>query len=517
MSREPPDSPPSSGAAPEKNSFAQAASWSFVMQGGRQGLQVLFTFVLAALLGPEAYGVVAMALVFVMFVDMLQKQGMSAALIQRRNLTRSHLDTAFWLLVATSVVLVAATVAAAGLWAAANDTPSLRMIIIGLSPLIPLRNLSIVQDALLRREMAFKRLAQRDLVAIAAGGVVGIVTALAGWGPWALVAQQLTAAAVAVIVLWGVSDWRPGWSVSWTCAGELFAVSSGLLLSAIGNFLNNQADTILIGLFFGPRVVGVYRLGLRLVETLVALSSRSVQSVALPDLSPVADDPAELGRRIDRLTRLAAVTTVPVLGVLAGVATPLMDILGPEWAAAAVVAQVLCVVGVIRAWVVIDGPLLVATGSVFVQAAIAWLAGVLSAVAFIVAGVLLQGIPESGQAVGIAAARTGVWGLGIAAMHVWIMHRFAGQRLGQMLAPLRWPLLAGLMAAAIGVVTNSATGDESVLLRLVLSGGAAGLTAVAVSWLTMPWIREVAERALGAHRTRRAASESPEVVQRVEQ
>lgn len=470
-------------------SFSQAVTWSFVMQGARQGLKVGLTFVLAALLGPEVYGIAAMALVFVLFVDMLQQQGMSAALVQRKELTRSHLDTAFWLLAASGVVLVLATFAAAGWWAAVNDTPSLEYVILGLTPIVPLKNLSIVQDALLRREMAFKRLAQRDLVAIAAGGVVGVVAALGGWGVWALVAQQVVVEGVAVLVLWRVNDWRPGFHVTRACARELVGFSSGLLLSSIGNFLNNQSDTLLIGLLFGPRVVGIYRLGLRLVETLVAVLTKSVQSVGLPDLAPVVGDPRELWRRVDRLARLAAVATVPALGVLAGVAAPLMGLLGPEWAAASAVAQVLCVVGVVRAWVVIDGPLLVAVGNTFVQAATSWLAGIFSAVAFVTAGVALQGLPPSRQALGIAVARTLVWGVGIAAMHVWIMHRYARQTVGKMVAPMTWPVVAGGVAAVAGMALGGFVGTDVALLRFVAAAAASGLAALGILWVTVPWLR----------------------------
>lgn len=487
--------------------FSQAASWSFVMQGGRQALRVGLTFVLAALLGPEAYGIAAMALVYVMFIDMLQQQGMSAALIQRKDLTKGHLDTAFWLLAASGIVLVAVTFATAGWWADVNGTPELYAVIIGLTPVIPLKNLSIVQASLLRREMAFKRLAQRDLIAIAAGGAVGVAAALGGWGVWSLVAQQVTVEAVAVVVLWRVSDWRPGREVSRARASELVAFSSGLLLSSIGNFVNNQADTLLIGLFFGPRVVGIYRLGLRLVETLVVVLTRSVQSVGLPDLAPVVADPLELRRRLDRLARLAAITTVPALGILAGVAVPLMGLLGPEWAAAAPVAQVLCIVGVVRAWVVIDGPLLVARGNTLVQAATSWLAGIFSATAFVVAGIWLQGLPPGSQALGIAVARTLVWGVGIAAIHVWIMHRYARFGPAEMIAPMVWPVIAGVAGAVVGIVTGGLVDTGTDLLDLVASGVTSTAVGVAIMWLAVPWVRTTIRSTLAA--TRRGSRVGP--------
>lgn len=494
------------GAGPPK--FSVAAAWSFLMQGGRQGLKLGLTFVLAAILGPEVYGVAMMALVFVMFVDMLQQQGMAAALIQRRELTTSHLDTAFFLLAGSGVVLVLATLATAGWWADVNDTPELQGVIIAMTPIIPLKNLSIVQSALLRRELAFKALAQRDLVAVTAGGVVGLACAFGGLGVWSLVAQQVTMEAVAVVVLWRVSAWRPGTKVTRRAARDLLAFSSGLLLSSVGNFLNNQSDTLLIGLFFGPRVVGIYRLGLRLVETLVTVLTRSVQSVGLPDLARCVHEPAELRRRLDRLARLAAATTVPALGVLAGVAVPLVALLGDEWAAAAGVVQVLCLVGVIRAWVVIDGPLLVATGSTFIQAATSWMAGILSAVAFSVAGVMLQDVPADAQALGIAIARTIVWGIAIAAIHVWILHRYAEQRLGQMVAPLVWPVAAGTAAAGAGIAWSGLVATGSGIVDLALTGLVSATTGAAILWTTDGWVRSRVRRVLASRRSRAGRRQS---------
>lgn len=489
-----------------REGFLHAAFWSFLSGGGRQALKVGVTFVLAALLGPEAYGLAAMALVFVLFIEMLQRQGMGAALVQRKHLTRNHLDTAFWMLLAISVVLIGASVAASGWWASVNRVPALQAVIIGLTPMIPLQALSIVQDALLRRDMAFKDLAKRELTAVAAGGLVGVTAAVAGWGVWALVAQHVTIAAVGVVVLWTVNDWRPGFNFSWAAAKELWTFSLGLLLSSMGSFVNSHADTLLVGLFFGPTVVGIYRLGLRLVETLVTALSQPVQAIGLPELAPHQDAPRELRNRVDRLTRLAAVATLPALGILAGSAPPLVELLGGDWTSATAVTQVLCIVGVVRAWVVVDGALLVAVGRPFVQAAIAWLAGLFSAAAFIAAGVLLQGLPTADQALGIAVARASVWGVGIVVMHLWIVHVYAGQAIRESLTPMVWPGVAGLAATIAGVTVGMATGTTPALVRLAATGTAATVVAGTIIWLTVPEAVATVRGLLSRRRTQRSGA-----------
>lgn len=475
------------------------------MEGGRQALNLVFTVVLASLLGPEAYGLAAMGLVFVMFIDLVQRQGMAAAVIQRKSLELRHKDTAFWLLMAASAVMLVAAIAAAGWWADLNDEPQLRLVILGMCPMIPLRGLSVIQDALLRRAMAFRELATRSISAVVAGGVAGMVAATLGLGVWALVLQQVVYAAVETGVLWKVSGWRPAWRFSGPAARDLLGFSGGAFLSGVATFINNQADALLIGLFFGPFVVGVYRLGLRLVENLVSAVLRPVQSIALPELAPHQDHPAALRRRVVRLTRLGASTALPALGLLAGVALPAVAILGDDWTTAGPVIQILCVVGAVRVLVVIDGPLLQAVGSPYLQAGFSAAAAGISALTFTAAGFALQDLPLAEQAVGIASARAVVWGVAIVTLHVVIVRRHAALPLRAQLRPIVWPAVSGLSAYLVGSLVAAATSGTPGLVRLALTGAAAGSVAGAIFWQRVPEGRAMLHDLLSRRRSRRVA------------
>lgn len=479
---------------PARTGLANAASWSFVMEGGRQLLNLCIAFVLAAMLGPEPYGLVAIAMVFIMFIDLIQRQGMAAALIQHKELTEQHKDTAFWLLMAVSTALLVVAVAGAGWWAGVNDVPELKMVIVGLSPAIPLHGLSLVQDALLRRDLEFKTLAVRSLSAVVSGGVAGIAAALAGWGVWALVVQQVTQALVAAVVLWSVSSWRPGIDIDRRAARDLLSFSTGSFLGSLATFANNQADALLIGLFFGPYVVGIYRLGLRLVETLVSAVLRPVQAIALPELSPHQDDLAEISRRAVRLMRLGAVVALPALGLLAGIAAPAVELLGGEWSAAAPVVSVLCIVGAARVFVFVDGPLLQAKGRPFLQAAFTAVAAVISVASFVAAGLLLQDVAPADQALGIAIARAVVWGLGIMALHTIILRRHAQFDLRRMILPFAWPTAVGAVGGGSAAAAIALLGAHSALLQVVIGGVVGGLTVVVVGLLTMPDAKEMVLR-----------------------
>ncbi|WP_276320721.1 lipopolysaccharide biosynthesis protein [Phytoactinopolyspora endophytica] len=470
---------PAHKAIRSRPGFLRTLAWAFTMDGGGQILTLVVSFILAGLLGPRTYGVVAMALVYIAFVQMIQRQGMGSAIIQRKELTGRHLDTAFWLVLVVSAVLTSVSVVFAGWWAGVNDLPELKPIIIALSILIVIEALTTVQQALLTRHMKFRGLAARRLIGVGAGGALGIVGALIGWGAWAIVAQQLTTATVSLVVLWAVSGWRPRLRFSRSAARDLLGFSTGSFLSSVAIFANNRADVLLVGLFFGPLVVGVYQLASRLIDMVVTIASRPIQTVALPELSPYQDDPAEFARRLRRLMRVSAIVALPVLGIVAACADPLIGLLGNEWNDAVVVLQVLSIVGVIRIVIVIDGPLLQALGRPFVQAGITWITAGVSVGTFTVAGLVLANMSEDRQALFIAISRATIYGLLIVAIHVALVRRYTSLTIRDSLSPYLVPLAAGALGIATGTAALALINSTHALLQLTVAGTASAMTALA--------------------------------------
>ena len=260
------------------------------MNWGKRGFATLFMVLLAAILGPEAYGVVTLALVYILLMELFVEQGVVTAIVQRKTLDDAHLDSAFWLNLAWSVLFAGISVALSGFWARANGTPELEPIIDVLSITIILWALTIVQRAQLEREMQFKKLAVRSNVATLVGGVVGVCAALAGAGVWALVAQQLTFTAVSTLLFFALGRWSPRFRFSLRHARELFGFSVDVFFANIAGFLSRRGDILFMGLFFSPVVVGIYRLGDRLVDTVLELTVRPVSVTSLPHFSRLQDD-----------------------------------------------------------------------------------------------------------------------------------------------------------------------------------------------------------------------------------
>lgn len=449
---------PTSGAGRGRGGrLRRAAGWAVAMDSGGQAVNLAVSMLLAALLGPEVFGLVAMALVYVMFIQLVQQQGMQAAVIQREDLTDAHRNGAFWLVMATSVALTGVSILLAGWWADVNRLPELEPLLVALSLLLPVRGLATVQEALVRRSMRFKPLAVRTLAATVLGGVAGVAGALSGWGVWALVAQHLTSAVVGLVLLWSVSGWVPGFRTSRRAVRELLGFSSGSFLSSVAVFVNNRADALLIGLFFGPVVVGVYRLGGKLVETVLAMTIRPVQSVALPELSRHQDDSDRFARSYLRLSRMSAWASLPALGALAGGAGALMAVLGDEWHAAEWPLRVLALVGAVRVLVNLDGPVLQARGLVILHAGVTWVAAVSSAAALLLAALLLRGQSVVAQAVGVGASRAIVYGTIIVAIHLVLLARVSRVRVAEAMTAL-------LPAVGVSLAVTSASAVSDLLL-----------------------------------------------------
>ncbi|MGH3451209.1 MAG: lipopolysaccharide biosynthesis protein [Haloechinothrix sp.] len=481
--------------------FLRVLRWSFAMESGRQTLSLAVAFILAAVLGPEAYGLVAMAMTYVLFVELVQQQGLSAAIVQRKELTRRHADTAFWMIVGSSGLLTLVSVGLSGWWAGLNRLPELQPVIMALSALVPVHALVIVQEALLRRRMAYRALAIRTFVAVSAGAAAGLSGAFLGWGVWALVAQQLTAAVVSVVVLWSVSGWRPRFGFSRACARELFGFSSGSFLSHFAVFVNRQADVLLIGFFFGPVVVGLYRFGMRLVEFLLQATSRPFQSIALAELAPFQNDLPAFRRRLLRLLGLSASLTVPAMGVLAGVAGPAVALLGAEWSSAVWPLRVLCVVGVVWALSLLDIAVLQALRRPHLGATVSWLAAGLSAGSLVVAALAVQGRPIGEQVLGVATARAVVYGAAILLLHLIVLARYAGVGPATLVRAHAGTLASALTGALVGVLVDGQVAGLGALTlpRLFAAGGssviAAGLVLLAVDTQARAAVRLVWRRA----------------------
>lgn len=464
-----------------------AAVWSYSLTIGKMLITTGLSLALAAMLGPRAFGVIAMALVFTNFIEMIQQQGMMPAIIARKTLVDLHADTAFWLVIGAGFVCTGLGLLAAPWWAELNGLPELTPVIQVLALSIPLSSSVVVHEAILRRNLDFRMLAVRSWSSVLAGGVAGIIAAVIGWGVWALVTQQLVTTVTTVLVLWRVSHWRPRLRFSSGAAKELWHYSVRSSASSLGLFLGGRLDVILAGALFGPLLVGLYRMGQRLTSMVVDVTARSMQAVSLPGLSALQDDQDAFNDRLLRMQRVTAALALPVLGIVAGVAPAIEHLLGDEWAGTTQAIRILAVSQGLAALTLLLGPALQARGKPGTLAVVLWIWSGLSAAALLTAAAL-GGTSLNQLAVlcwAIVAASAGA-----AIMLLTVASRSFGIRITSFLMIFLPAVTAGLAtAAAAGALTWWLA--TSPLVAALLGGLLGAMVAVALLTALDPVVRTI--------------------------
>ncbi len=334
-----------------KQKAIKGALWSAVQNWGTQGVTFVVFTLLARLLDPKAFGLVALAGVFTAFVQVFLDRGFSIALVQRPKLSPEHLDTALWTGVFIGLVMSLTGMAGAEVVAEIFREPELAPIIRWLSPIFLIRGFSSVQDAILKRELNFKALALRSTVAITFSGVVAVIMAFAGFGIWCLVAQQLVNASMQVLVLWCVSDWRPRLKFSVSHFQELFAFAINIIGIDLVNFLRLRGDNFLIGYYLGSTALGYYSIAYRLLWTAIQLMIGILGQVALPTFAKLQDDPIKLKRAFYQATLVSGLIAIPVFLGMVMQAPELIEIaFGKQWLPSVPVMQILSLAGIANAF-----------------------------------------------------------------------------------------------------------------------------------------------------------------------
>ncbi|MEH1965699.1 lipopolysaccharide biosynthesis protein [Nostoc sp.] len=341
------ESPQNSSNLREK--AVKSVFWTAIESWGRQAISLVVFFILARLLSPETFGLIALAYIFIEFVQIFVDQGFSVAIIQRQEIDAEHLDTAFWTTLGISVLLTVLSIAGAGLAADLFKQPQLIPIIQCLSISFALSGLSSVQQAILERRFAFKSLAIRSLLAVSVGGIVGVVMAFLHFGVWSLVGQQISSSLVQVLVLWRVSDWRPGFKFSAIHAKELFTFGINISAFNIINFFNRRADDLLIGYFLGLVALGYYSVAYKLLQVMMQVLIATTTKVALPIFSRLQGEPERLLNAFYSATQFTSLLVFPVFLCVPVLATEFIKVFfGEQWVQSIPVLQILSLIGPIH-------------------------------------------------------------------------------------------------------------------------------------------------------------------------
>lgn len=472
------------GTLPPRVADKAAIAWSYAMTIGRFLTTAVVTLILARLLGPAAFGVVAIALIFVSLFQTVLQNGLVAALVQRPKLDDAHLIAGFWIMMGGGALFALGTAIVGPLWGAFIDEPLLGPVCIALAPMLIFQAFTVVPDAMLRRGHRFRLLAICSLSAAFVGGVTGILLAVAGAGVWALVAQQLITALVTAVLLAVVTRWWPNRLPSRWAVNDLRAFSMRAAAGGAGFLVAFRAAELLISRFFGAAAVGIYRLARRLTDLALDVGVAGLQAVTLSDISRLQDHPEQVIRRYTTLQHTAAIVAIPGLGILAGTADPLVRLLGPEWEGTQPALRVLCIAALGYVFSMLLGPTLEALGRPGLLATVTWVQAVIGVAALVVVGRAYSDAAGGEQVLAIAVTTMAIdLARGAMLLYVTFTYVLKSSVLG-LLRPLLPSLVAGVAGYGIPIVLSRGLGEHAAIVDVLLYGSLATVAAGTVLLLT---------------------------------
>ena len=341
-------------AAPQPPSLGSIAARGAVLTMGGQGVKIMLQFcgivILARLLSPNDYGLMAMVVVLTGIGDVLRDFGLSSAAIQARNLSPEQRSNLFWINSAIGVVLALLLFAIAPALAAVYDESRLTLIARVLAITFLLNGIATQYRAQLNRGLHFGALAMIDILGMAVGLAVGLFMALEGYNYWALVGQQLTLSAATLVALLLAARWLPGLPRRSAPMGDLLRYGSSLMGTQLIGYATRNLDSLIIGYRFGAESLGVYSKSYQLSMLPLNQINAPATTIALPVLSRLQQQPERYDQFLLHGQTVMLHLIVGVLAFAAALAEPLiLLVLGPQWQAAVPVFRILAVAGIFQA------------------------------------------------------------------------------------------------------------------------------------------------------------------------
>lgn len=314
------------------HSAARGAFFTFAAQAAKILLQLASVVVLARLLSPHDYGLLAIVLVVVGVGEIFRDFGLTSASIQAPELSRGQRDNLFWINAGIGAALSLVLFALAGPLSNLTSQPEIVGMTQWLSALFLLNGLATQHRANLMRDLKFRPLAIIDVTAAASALGIAIIAAVAGAGYWALVLQQLTSGMVVLVGAVLAGRWLPRWYSRRARVRPLITFGWNIVATNLLVYVGSQIDTVILGLRYGTTALGLYNRAFQLVMTPLGQVRAPMKGVALPVLSRVQQDPPRFNMYVTSAQlALGYVLGIP-LALVAALSDPVVRImLGPQW------------------------------------------------------------------------------------------------------------------------------------------------------------------------------------------
>ena len=318
--------------------------WRFAERCGAQAVSFLVSIILARLLAPEAYGTIALAMVFINILQVFVDSGMGTALIQKKDADDLDFSSVFYFNIAACLVLYAGLFLAAPSIAQFYGDPALTALVRALSLTVVVSGVRNIQQSYVSRHLLFKRFFFSTIGSTLASAVVGIAMAYAGFGVWALVGQSLSNVVTGTIILWATVPWRPRRMFSWQRLKGLLSFGWKLLVSSLLDTGYNNLRSLIIGKLYSSADLAYYNQGDKLPNLVITNINASIDSVLLPTMANEQDDPARVRSMTRRAIKTSTYVMAPLMMGLAACAEPLIRlILTEKWLPCVPFLRIFCI------------------------------------------------------------------------------------------------------------------------------------------------------------------------------
>ena len=328
----------------DKNSVVINFIWRFAERCGAQLVTFIVSIVLARILSPEDYGQIALITVFTTIMQVFVDSGLGLALIQKKDADDLDFSSVFYFNFAVCLVLYAVMFVAAPFIASFYKDTTLTPIIRVISLTIVISGVKGIQQSYVSRNMLFKRFFFSTLGGTIFSAFLGSGLAYAGFGVWAIVAQQLSNTTIDTLILWLIVKWRPKKMFSWKRLKSLLSFGWKMLVSSLLDTVYNNIRSLIIGRMYSSSDLAYYNQGNQFPHTIVDNIDSSIDSVLLPSMSSAQDDSVRVKVMARRSIKISTYIMAPMMMGLAFCAVPIVKlVLTDKWLPCVPFLRIFCI------------------------------------------------------------------------------------------------------------------------------------------------------------------------------
>lgn len=318
--------------------------WRLLERGGMQIVNFVLQIVLARLLCPEDYGILAIITVFVTFSTTIINNGLANSLIQKKDSDELDYNTVFYTQLALAILLIILLFVIAPFVSDIYDNDSLVLYLRVISVVLILEALSAIQLALLRKNMLFKISFYANVLGTLLSGVTGIGLALLGCGCWSLIFSQIVLKVVIFLTVTIKIHWFPRLLFSWNRLRSLFSYSWKLSVGWMIGTLHQNVFSLVIGKFYSTETLGYYNRAQNLPNTMTTTFNETVSNVMFPALAMIQDDKSQVKLVTRKMMKYTAFFVWPIMAGIAAISKAfVMVMLTEKWAPSIVMMQLFCI------------------------------------------------------------------------------------------------------------------------------------------------------------------------------